>query len=196
MILPGRNRPAGLVSTDFPKSLGFSLNLLPEHPKFPHLISLLARHRDDTMRAGVSVMNQNLSFPSSLLFGPTFRKKSLKQTARSKGALCFRLPLPSQRYDTPDFSILPFPLRQFLPHALDQLTQELSVIHIIYQDHLFRPIIRKLHWRIRHQLHRRRNRLNQKSVIIYAAKHPAVHKTRNLRTPPACSNCCSKSNLC
>jgi hypothetical protein len=90
MILPGRNRPAGLVSTDFPKSLGFPLNLLPEHSKFPHLISLLARHWDDTMRASVSVMNQNLSFPSSLLFGPTFRKKKPETDRAFKGRTLFQ----------------------------------------------------------------------------------------------------------
>lgn len=42
------------------------------------------------MRAGVSVMNQNLSFPSSLLFGPTFRKKKPETDRVFKGRTLFQ----------------------------------------------------------------------------------------------------------
>ena len=66
-----------------------------------------------------------------------------------------------------------FLLRQFFPHALNQFTQKLPIIHIINQNHFFRTIIWRFHLSIRHQFHRHRNRLYQKSVIIYSAKKPS-----------------------
>ena len=45
------------------------LNQLIEHPRFPQLLLLLARYRDETMIAGVNAMNQILSFSRSLLLG-------------------------------------------------------------------------------------------------------------------------------
>ena len=43
------------------------LNLLLEHPRFPQLLTLLKRYRDDTLASGILAMNQNLSFLSSIL---------------------------------------------------------------------------------------------------------------------------------
>ena len=45
------------------------LNQLIEHPRFPHLLLLLARYRDETMVAGMNAMNQVLTFSRSLLTG-------------------------------------------------------------------------------------------------------------------------------
>ncbi len=45
------------------------LNQLIEHPRFPQLLLLLARYRDETMIAGVNAMNLVLSFSRSLLLG-------------------------------------------------------------------------------------------------------------------------------
>ena len=45
------------------------LNQLIEHPRFPQLLLLLARYRDETMIAGVNAMNQVLTFSRSLLLG-------------------------------------------------------------------------------------------------------------------------------
>ena len=45
------------------------LNQLIEHPRFPQLLLLLTRYRDETMIAGVNAMNQVLSFSRSLLLG-------------------------------------------------------------------------------------------------------------------------------
>lgn len=45
------------------------LNQLIEHPRFPQLLLLLARYRDETMIAGVSTMNQILTFTRSLILG-------------------------------------------------------------------------------------------------------------------------------
>ena len=45
------------------------LNQLIEHPRFPQLLLLLARYRDETMIAGTNAMNQVLTFSRSLLIG-------------------------------------------------------------------------------------------------------------------------------
>ena len=45
------------------------LNQLIEHPRFPHLLLLLARYRDETMVTGMNAMNQVLTFSRSLLTG-------------------------------------------------------------------------------------------------------------------------------
>ncbi len=45
------------------------LNQLIEHPRFPQLLLLLARYRDEAMIAGVNAMNQVLTFSRSLLLG-------------------------------------------------------------------------------------------------------------------------------
>ena len=42
------------------------LNQLIEHPRFPQLLLLLARYRDETMIAGINAMNQILTFMRSL----------------------------------------------------------------------------------------------------------------------------------
>jgi transcriptional regulator with XRE-family HTH domain len=42
------------------------LNQLIEHPRFPQLLLLLARYRDETMIAGINAMNQILTFIRSL----------------------------------------------------------------------------------------------------------------------------------
>ena len=42
------------------------LNQLVEHPRFPQLLLLLARYRDETMIAGINAMNQILTFIRSL----------------------------------------------------------------------------------------------------------------------------------
>ena len=42
------------------------LNQLVEHPRFPQLLLLLARYRDETMIAGINAMNQFLTFMRSL----------------------------------------------------------------------------------------------------------------------------------
>ncbi len=42
------------------------LNQLVEHPRFPQLLLLLARYRDETMIAGINAMNQILTFMRSL----------------------------------------------------------------------------------------------------------------------------------
>ena len=42
------------------------LNQLVEHPRFPQLLLLLARYRDETMITGINVMNQVLTFMRSL----------------------------------------------------------------------------------------------------------------------------------
>lgn len=42
------------------------LNQLIEHPRFPQLLLLLARYRDETMIAGINAMNQILTFMCSL----------------------------------------------------------------------------------------------------------------------------------
>ena len=42
------------------------LNQLVEHPRFPQLLLLLARYRDETMIAGIHAMNQVLTFMRSL----------------------------------------------------------------------------------------------------------------------------------
>ena len=42
------------------------LNQLVEHPRFPQLLLLLARYRDETMIAGINAMNQILTFMQSL----------------------------------------------------------------------------------------------------------------------------------
>lgn len=42
------------------------LNQLIEHPRFPQLLLLLARYRDETMIAGINAMNQVLTFIRSL----------------------------------------------------------------------------------------------------------------------------------
>lgn len=43
------------------------LNQLIEHPRFPQLLLLLARYRDETMIAGINAMNQVLTFSRFLL---------------------------------------------------------------------------------------------------------------------------------
>lgn len=43
-----------------------ALNQLVEHPRFPQLLLLLARYRDETMIAGINAMNQVLTFMRSL----------------------------------------------------------------------------------------------------------------------------------
>lgn len=43
-----------------------ALNRLVEHPRFPQLLLLLARYRDETMIAGINAMNQVLTFMRSL----------------------------------------------------------------------------------------------------------------------------------
>lgn len=45
------------------------LNQLIVHPRFPQLLLLLARYRDETMITGVNAMNQVLTFSRSLLLG-------------------------------------------------------------------------------------------------------------------------------
>ena len=45
------------------------LNQLVEHPRFPQLLLLLARYRDETMIAGINAMNQVMNFPRSFLIG-------------------------------------------------------------------------------------------------------------------------------
>lgn len=45
------------------------LNQLIAHPRFPQLLLLLARYRDEAMIAGVNAMNQVLTFSRSLLLG-------------------------------------------------------------------------------------------------------------------------------
>ena len=86
-----RAEPASRIGLyGLPEELGLSAESAAGTFKVPHLISLLARYRDDTMRAGVSVMNQNLSFPSSLLFGPTFRKKKPETDRAFKGRTLFQ----------------------------------------------------------------------------------------------------------
>ena len=45
------------------------LNQLIEHQRFPQLLLLLARYRDETMIAGINAMNQVLTFSRSLLIG-------------------------------------------------------------------------------------------------------------------------------
>lgn len=44
----------------------FALNQLVEHPRFPQLLLLLARYRDETMIAEINAMNQVLTFMRSL----------------------------------------------------------------------------------------------------------------------------------
>ena len=43
------------------------LNQLIEHPRFPQLLLLLARYRDETMIAGINAMNQILNYTRSLI---------------------------------------------------------------------------------------------------------------------------------
>ena len=45
------------------------LNQLVEHPRFPQLLLLLARYRDETMIAGINAMNQVMNFSRSFLIG-------------------------------------------------------------------------------------------------------------------------------
>ena len=45
------------------------LNQLIEHPRFPQLLLLLARYRDETMIAGINAMNQVMNFSRSFLIG-------------------------------------------------------------------------------------------------------------------------------
>ncbi|MBQ7372157.1 MAG: helix-turn-helix transcriptional regulator [Blautia sp.] len=45
------------------------LNQLIENPRFPQLLLLLARYRDETMIAGINAMNQVLTYSRSLLIG-------------------------------------------------------------------------------------------------------------------------------
>ena len=47
------------------------LNQLVEHPRFPQLLLLLARYRDETMIAGINAMNQVLTFMRSLTLDQT-----------------------------------------------------------------------------------------------------------------------------
>ena len=45
------------------------LNQLIEHPRFPQLLLLLARYRDETMIAGINAMNQVMNFSRSFIIG-------------------------------------------------------------------------------------------------------------------------------
>ena len=45
------------------------LNQLVEHPRFPQLLLLLARYRDETMIAGINAMNQVMNFSRSFIIG-------------------------------------------------------------------------------------------------------------------------------
>lgn len=45
------------------------LNQLIEHPRFPQLLLLLTRYRDETMIAGINAMNQVMNFSRSFLIG-------------------------------------------------------------------------------------------------------------------------------
>ena len=53
------------------------LNQLVEHPRFPQLLLLLARYRDETMIAGINAMNQILTFIRSFIRSLTLDQANL-----------------------------------------------------------------------------------------------------------------------
>ena len=76
------------------------LNQLIEHPRFPQLLLLLARYRDETMIAGTNAMNQVLTFSRSLLIGQAKLHPEDTEAAREAAKDLQLLATPSVAADT------------------------------------------------------------------------------------------------
>ena len=58
------------------------LNLLLENPRFPQLTALLARYQNEVVKSGITAMNQQLSFLSSLLLDQAEKNPDNAESAR------------------------------------------------------------------------------------------------------------------
>ncbi len=76
------------------------LNQLIEHPRFPQLLLLLTRYRDETMIAGTNAMNQVLTFSRSLLIGQAKLHPEDTEAAREAAKDLQLLATPSVAADT------------------------------------------------------------------------------------------------
>lgn len=76
------------------------LNQLIEHPRFPQLLLLLARYRDETMIAGINAMNQVMNFSRSLLIGQAKLRPEDAEAAGEAAKALKLLNTPSVAADT------------------------------------------------------------------------------------------------
>lgn len=76
------------------------LNRLLEHPLFPHLLLLLGRYRDETLMAGITSMNEVLSFSRSILLGHVAEHPEDKTAARNITSDLTQLRTPAVMADT------------------------------------------------------------------------------------------------
>lgn len=76
------------------------LNQLLEHPLFPHLLLLLGRYRDETLMAGISSMNEVLSFFRSILLGHAAGHPEDRIAARNIASDLSQLRTPAVMTDT------------------------------------------------------------------------------------------------
>ncbi len=76
------------------------LNRLLEHPLFPHLLLLLGRYRDETLMAGITSMNEILSFSRSILLGHVAEHPEAKTAARNIASDLTQLRTPAVMADT------------------------------------------------------------------------------------------------
>ena len=76
------------------------LNQLVEHPRFPQLLLLLARYRDETMIAGINAMNQVMNFSRSFLIGQAKLRPEDAEAAGEAAKTLQLLSTPSVTADT------------------------------------------------------------------------------------------------
>ena len=76
------------------------LNQLIEHPRFPQLLLLLARYRDETMIAGINAMNQVMNFSRSYIIGQAIIHPEDAEAAGEAAKALQLLSTPSVTADT------------------------------------------------------------------------------------------------